>query len=219
MIRVSRGWTQGVWTLLDQRLLMVILVWQAAVRGADYWRGSGVNSTDFDLLLSAFTLRVVGSGFLVPAILVALGMVLNRHSLAWLGHSLLMLAYYVMAITIIVQIIAEGYEGYFSWVWLSIFTLAGAALAWTGLKAVIPPETLSRVGIGMVMLVGLVSLLFISPQALDSGLRFPGHLVAVGTMHLLWAVRMGPAPLDSKVDGKTEMEIVVGERDADVGGN
>ena len=90
---------------------------------------------------------------------------------------------------------------------------------WTGLKAVIPPETLSRVGIGMVMLVGLVSLLFISPQALDSGLRFPGHLVAVGTMHLLWAVRMGPAPLDSDVDGKTEMEIVVGEGDADAGGN
>lgn len=219
MIRIERGWTQGVLTILDQRLLMVIMVWQAAVRGADYWRGSGYNSTDFDLLLNAFTLRVVGSGFLIPAILVALGMILNRHSLAWLGHSLLMLAYYVMAITVAVQIIAEGYEGYFSWVWLSIFAVAVVALVWTGLKAVIPPENLSRVGIGMVMLVGLVSLLFISPQALDSGLRFPGHLVAVGTMHLLWAVRMGPAPLDSKIDGKTEVEVVVGEGDVDAGRN
>lgn len=199
-----RRWRQGVWTARDQAILLAVLLWQAIVRGVDYVKGTGPQSVDYLLLEAAFSQQALGFAFIIPAVMITVGMAWRFHGLVWAGHSLLMVTYFTISLSLL---------------WTSAFLLPsashvlalalmiglGTVLGWMVVSGAICRHPMKALAIFATILI----LLFWLPQAPDGSLRAPGFYLSVGLCHLLWAARMGPSPL-AKGDATLDEAVVKG---------
>lgn len=189
--RAQARWRQGIWTPTDQLIIMVWMLWQATIRGNDYRAGS--SGADYQVLEAAFPLWLVGGWFLLGALIVFLGIVLDRHMAVWLGHTLLCVAYFTVTAAVTIEIVKAT-----AWTapWLAVATLVATftlllALRWSTLT--------SATRRGAMFCVGLVvvALLVLAPEG--EALRTPGIFFGGALVHALWAMRTSPDPPDDVV--------------------
>lgn len=102
--RVGARWQQGILTPGDQRILAVILLWQAATRGLDYVRGIGLQGPEYDFVSTAFGAPRVGGALLVAALLALGGMIFRWHLGVFLGHSLIAVIYLAIGVPILLSL-------------------------------------------------------------------------------------------------------------------
>lgn len=186
----GRQWRQGVWTAKDQSILLAFLLWQAMVRGIDHIKGLGPDSVDYLLLDAAFSQQLVGYAFLVPAAIIIIGMILRLHEMIWIGHSLLVVTYSTVGMSLLVTSILLLPSQ------VSLLSLALMVGVGVTLSAMIVTGAVSRLPIAAtVLMASLLFLFFLSPEGPDGSLRAPGFYLSIATCHALWAIRMGPSPV------------------------
>lgn len=201
----GRQWRQGVWTAKDQFILLAFLLWQAMVRGIDHIKGLGPDSVDYLLLDAAFSQQLVGYAFVVPAATIIIGMILRLHAMIWIGHSLLVVTYSTVGVSLLVTSVL---------LFPSLVTLLSLALVvgvGVTLSAMIVTGAVSRLPIAATVLLALMLLLFfLAPEGPDGSLRAPGFYLSIATCHALWAIRMGPSPLPDDDDKVIDEAVVKG---------
>lgn len=103
--RVTAVWRPAVFVGTDSTIGAWILVFIAAVRGADYLRTGDATSPTLDLVESTFPLLIWGLSFIIGAAVLAAGLLSRRHFVVWAGHGILWLTYAALAFGLIVPLL------------------------------------------------------------------------------------------------------------------
>lgn len=198
-------WQPAALVTSDIILLKLALGGFAIVRAADYADGA---RDSYGILEAAMPLWVWALGAWVVGACILGGIALQRHFVAWLGHSLgsglyTMLAFAQLSAAFdrwppagpVIEVIPIG-----AWIGLSgaltVVLMIGAATAAAGTL-----QTASRAAayIGVVICCLTVALAAVPAD----GLRGAGPLATVALLHLLLALRSGPRPM-----GDDDTEVV-----------
>lgn len=108
--RFTAKWRQGIFTAFDQKLLLGWMLLQATFRGIDYITGTYPNGPEWVVLNHAFASGTVGTWFVVGALMTMAGVLFRTHLWVWLGHGMLYIAYWAMAISTILGMMRAGAE-------------------------------------------------------------------------------------------------------------
>lgn len=99
------SWRPAVFVGSDSTIGAWILIFLAAVRGADYLRTGDSTSKTLDLVEQAFPLLIWGGAFIIGAVVLAAGLMLRKHFIVWAGHATLFLIYTVLALGLILPLL------------------------------------------------------------------------------------------------------------------
>lgn len=108
MKRPRPTWKQGALTSSDQRALIWFSLIHAYTRGIDYTNGRISDSESFTVVNNAFIPQVWGSGFLIGALLVTVGMLFKMHRTVWVGHATLGIFYAGIALALAQPLLFGG---------------------------------------------------------------------------------------------------------------
>lgn len=103
--RVTAVWRPAVFVGTDSTIGAWILVFIAAVRGADYLRTGDATSPTLDLVEQTFPLLIWGLAFIIGGAVLAAGLLSRRHFIVWSGHGILFVAYLALSLGLMLPLL------------------------------------------------------------------------------------------------------------------